>query len=115
MPEPSGDVQVQGSAEKPDELIHPLWTKNATIYEVNLRQHTAEGTIQAFIPDLPRLKDLGVDILWLMPIHPIGEVNRKGGENTNNYIVEPGSSSLGTRTACKIIMPSILIMARTMT
>ena len=38
---------------------------------------------------LPRLKDLGADILWLMPIHPIGEVNRKGGENKNNYIVEP--------------------------
>ena len=76
--------------------MHPEWTKNATIYEVNLRQHTAEGTIQAFISDLPRLKDLGVDILWLMPIHPIGELNRKGGENKNNYIVEPGSGSLGS-------------------
>lgn len=95
-PAPSGTAEVKGSAALADELVHPEWTKNATIYEVNLRQHTPEGTIQAFIPDLPRLKELGVDILWLMPIHPIGEVNRKGGENKNNYIVEPGSSSLGS-------------------
>ena len=95
-PAPTGDAAVQGSAAQADVLVHPEWTKNATIYEVNLRQHTAEGTIQAFIPDLPRLKELGVDILWLMPIHPIGEVNRKGGENKNNYIAEPGSGSLGS-------------------
>ncbi len=95
-PAPSGDLHVEGSAQQADELVHAEWTKNATIYEVNLRQHTPEGTIQAFMPDLPRLKELGVDILWLMPIHPIGEVNRKGGENKNNYIAEPGSSSLGS-------------------
>lgn len=95
-PSPTGDAAVQGSAEQADLLVHPEWTKNATIYEVNLRQHTTEGTIQAFIPDLPRLKDLGVDILWVMPIHPIGEVNRKGGENKNNYIAAPGSGSLGS-------------------
>ncbi len=54
------------------------WANNAVIYEVNLRQYTPEGTIEAFIPHLGRLKELGVDILWLMPIHPIGEKNRKG-------------------------------------
>ena len=48
------------------------------------------------LPILPRLKALGVDILWMMPIHPIGDVNRKGGENKNNFIVEPGSGSLGS-------------------
>jgi len=48
------------------------------IYEVNVRQYTPEGTFQAFSNHLPRLKDLGVDILWLMPIHPIGELERKG-------------------------------------
>ena len=95
-PSPSGKAEVKGSAVQADELVHPEWTKNATMYEVNLRQHTAEGTIQAFMSDLPRLKALGVDILWLMPIHPIGEVNRKGGENTNNFIAEPGSTSLGS-------------------
>ena len=95
-PEPTGTAHVGGSAEQEDQLVHAAWTKNATIYEVNLRQHTPEGTIAAFIPDLPRLKALGVDILWLMPIHPIGDVNRKGGENKNNFIVEPGSGSLGS-------------------
>lgn len=56
----------------------PDWTQNANIYEVNLRQYTEEGTIKAFVKELPRLKEMGVDILWFMPIHPIGEKNRKG-------------------------------------
>lgn len=60
------------------ELKHPEWSKNATIYEVNIRQYTPEGTFKAFQAHLPRLKEMGVDILWLMPIHPIGEKNRKG-------------------------------------
>ena len=59
-------------------LEHPEWSKDAVIYEVNIRQYTPEGTFKAFAEHLPRLKDLGVDILWLMPIHPIGEKNRKG-------------------------------------
>lgn len=54
------------------------WTKNATIYEVNLRQYSEEGTLQAFAQQLPRLKEMGVDILWFMPIHPISETNKKG-------------------------------------
>jgi len=60
-------------------LRHPEWSKNATIYEVNVRQHTPEGTFNALRKDLPRLKEMGIDILWLMPIQPIGEKNRKGG------------------------------------
>lgn len=54
------------------------WAKDAIIYEVNLRQYTPEGTFEAFRSHLPRLKEMGIDILWLMPIHPIGEKNRKG-------------------------------------
>lgn len=54
------------------------WSKNATIYEVNIRQYTPEGTINAFAQSLPRLNSLGVDILWLMPIFPIGQEQRKG-------------------------------------
>ncbi len=50
----------------------------AVIYEVNIRQYTPEGTFAAFEKHLPRLKQMGVDILWLMPIYPIGEKNRKG-------------------------------------
>lgn len=59
-------------------VVHPEWSKNASIYEVNIRQYSPEGTFNAFKEDLPRLKNMGVDILWLMPIHPIGELNRKG-------------------------------------
>ena len=69
------------------ELTHPQWSKNATIYEVNIRQYTPEGTFNAFASHLPRLKDLGVDILWLMPIQPIGEKNRKG-ERGSYYAVK---------------------------
>jgi len=59
-------------------LTHPEWSRSAVIYQINTRQFTAEGTFRAAEAHLPRLKALGVDILWLMPIHPIGEVNRKG-------------------------------------
>jgi len=62
----------------PFKVVHPEWSLNATIYEVNVRQFTPEGTFKAFETHLPRLKELGVDILWFMPIHPIGVVNRKG-------------------------------------
>lgn len=57
---------------------HPEWSKNANIYEVNVRQYTPEGTFEAFGEHLDRLKEMGVDILWFMPIYPIGEKNRKG-------------------------------------
>jgi glycosidase len=56
---------------------YPEWAKNAVIYEVNVRQYTPEGTFKAFEASLPRLKELGVDILWIMPIHPIGVLDRK--------------------------------------
>ena len=56
----------------------PDWAANAVIYEVNIRQYTPEGTFASFQKHLPRLKELGVNILWLMPINPIGEKNRKG-------------------------------------
>lgn len=59
-------------------VTHPSWSKNAVIYEVNIRQYTHEGTFKAFEEHLPRLKEMGVDILWLMPINPIGKENRKG-------------------------------------
>lgn len=50
----------------------------SVIYEVNIRQYTPEGTFGAFGRHLPRLKELGVDVLWLMPVYPISEKNRKG-------------------------------------
>ena len=61
-----------------NQLLQSSLLKSLNIYEVNLRQYTEEGTIQAFIKHLPRLRDMGVEILWMMPIHPIGIINRKG-------------------------------------
>ena len=52
---------------------------SAVIYEANIRQFTEEGTFAAFQDYIPHLQSLGVDIIWLMPIHPIGELKRKGG------------------------------------
>lgn len=60
------------------EVIHPEWSKNAVFYEVNVRQYTDSGTFKAFSRHLPRLKELGVDVLWFMPTFPIGIINRKG-------------------------------------
>lgn len=57
---------------------HPDWSVKANIYEVNIRQYTPEGTFRAFERHLPRLRRMGVDILWIMPINPISEKNRKG-------------------------------------
>lgn len=59
-------------------LEHPEWSKNAAIYQLNTRQFTEQGTFRAAAEQLPRIKALGTDIVWLMPIHPIGEKNRKG-------------------------------------
>ncbi|MBO0358845.1 alpha-amylase [Hymenobacter sp. BT186] len=60
------------------QVQHPAWAAHASIYEVNVRQFTPEGTFRAFEAHLPRLADMGVGIIWLMPIHPIGAVHRKG-------------------------------------
>ncbi len=59
-------------------LENAEWTKDAVLYQINTRQFTEEGTFAAAQEQLPRLKKLGVDIVWLMPIHPIGAKNRKG-------------------------------------
>lgn len=55
-----------------------LWTHQTNVYEVNLRQYSAEGTLNAFAQQLPRLKAMGVETLWFMPITPIAQKNKKG-------------------------------------
>lgn len=54
------------------------WVRDAVIYEVYLRSFSKEGSFKALQRRLPELKDLGVTVVWLMPIHPVGELNRKG-------------------------------------
>jgi glycosidase len=61
------------------DMPHLPWSRQAVIYQINIRQYSKAGTFQAVQADLPRLKKLGVDILWLMPVQPIGKLNRKGG------------------------------------
>jgi glycosidase len=56
----------------------PEWAKDAVIYQINTRQYSEAGTFKAVEKDLARIKSLGVDILWFMPIHTIGEAKRKG-------------------------------------
>jgi 1,4-alpha-glucan branching enzyme len=69
-----------GAAETAEESVRyqAEWTKDAVIYEVNIRQYTEEGTFQAFSEHLQELKDMGINTLWFMPIHPISETNRSG-------------------------------------
>lgn len=60
---------------------HPKWSLQSNIYEVNVRQYTKEGTFKAFEKSLPRLKNMGVEILWFMPITPISVKGRKMNES----------------------------------
>ncbi len=78
---------VSGAAATPEatyqptpyvRLTHPEWSKTAVLYQINTRQFTPEGTFAAAQQQLPRLKALGVTVLWVMPINPIGVQNRKG-------------------------------------
>lgn len=65
-------------AQQVSSVKHPAWSYNVSIYEVNTRQYTPEGTFKAFDLHIKELKDLGIGIVWFMPINPIGEKNRKG-------------------------------------
>lgn len=58
--------------------MYPEWSKNVGIYEINVRQFSEEGTFDRVTAYLPEIKAMGIDLIWLMPIHAIGEKNRKG-------------------------------------
>lgn len=68
------------AANKEGAMAHAIneQLQQAVIYSVFVRNHTPEGTFRALIGDLPRIRALGVDCIWLMPIHPLGEKARKG-------------------------------------
>jgi glycosidase len=72
--------------DAPKAVPYPDWVKNSVIYEINTRQYSPEGTFKALEADLPRIKELGIDILWLMPIYPIGEENRKFPVGANSSL-----------------------------
>ncbi|WP_285270158.1 alpha-amylase family glycosyl hydrolase [Kaistella rhinocerotis] len=75
-----GAALISCSTQKTSNMTdHPNeWKHSTNIYEVNVRQHTEEGTFRAFEKELPRLKDMGVKTLWFMPITPIAQKNKKG-------------------------------------
>jgi glycosidase len=76
------------------------WARHANIYEVNIRQYTSEGTFAAFAKHLPRLKEMGVEIVWLMPVTPISVEKRLGTLGSyyacSNYtLINPEFGSAG--------------------
>ena len=70
--------------------------REKVIYSIFVRNHTKEGTFQALEGDLDRLAALGTDIIWLMPIHPIGEAGRKGTLGSPS-----GTSGASTRSTAR--------------
>ena len=75
--EPKEEQQVAETAKDSLAPVSEEMMETAIIYEANIRQYSPEGTFDAFTKDIPQLKDLGVKIIWLMPIHPISMTNRK--------------------------------------
>ncbi len=70
--------QPKNKIEEAQVNDHPTWIMQGNIYEVNVRQYTPEGTFNAFGKHLDRLKEMGVQTLWFMPINPISTKDRKG-------------------------------------
>lgn len=75
---PTQTTTAPTAPPEPELRLQPEWTRDAVIYEVNVRQYTPEGSFNAFAEHLQTLKDMGVTCLWFMPIHPISETKRSG-------------------------------------
>lgn len=69
---PSRDVSKENARQSAE------WIRDAVIYQIWERAYSQKGDFNGIASDLDRLKDLGVDVLWLMPVHPIGQVKKKG-------------------------------------
>ncbi|MDQ3801660.1 MAG: alpha-amylase family glycosyl hydrolase [Acidobacteriota bacterium] len=70
--QPQRDFSKENARQSPD------WVKDAVIYEIFPRQYSQKGDFNSITADLDRLKNLGVTVLWLMPIHPVGRLKAKG-------------------------------------
>jgi alpha-amylase len=90
----NNNTQVQSTSADTTAAIdgHPAWIQQGNIYEVNVRQYTPEGTFKAFEKNLDRLKDMGVQTLWFMPINPISVKDRKGA--LGSYYAVSGYTSI---------------------
>jgi cyclomaltodextrinase len=83
-------ADVSGASARPS----PDWLRDGVIYEIFPRDFSSAGDLNGVTVQLDRLKDLGITILWIMPIHPIGEKNRKGELGspysiTDYYAIDP--------------------------
>src|SRR5688572_30709115 len=73
------EEEKKAEAKKDTTVIAgPDWIKQSNVYEVNVRQYTPEGTYKALAQPVPRLNQMGVDLLWFMPVTPISKTDRKG-------------------------------------
>lgn len=88
--EPKTSVEIEPIS---DEIL-----ETAVIYEANIRQYSPEGTFDEFTKDIPTLKELGVKVIWLMPVFPISETKRKatGGKFASEFPVEERAKYLGS-------------------
>jgi glycosidase len=89
----AGDPSKQNARTQPD------WLRNGVIYEIFPRDFSPGGNLNGVTAKLEELKDLGVTILWVMPIHPIGEKGRKGDFGSpysikDYYAVDPNYGTL---------------------
>lgn len=89
--------RAQGPASEPARTA-PVWLRDGVIYQIFPRQFSAQGDFAGITARLDELKDLGVNILWLMPIHPIGEKMRKGSLGSpyavrDYYAIDPANGT----------------------
>ena len=83
--------QKDVAINKNDKVLAPISDQvleTAVIYEANIRQYSKEGTFKAFTKDIPTLKELGVKVIWLMPINPISEIKRKATDGSFTSEIE---------------------------
>ncbi|MEJ6681362.1 MAG: alpha-amylase family glycosyl hydrolase [Flavobacteriales bacterium] len=95
----SSKVELVTKTSENQVVKHPEWSKDATIYKVNIRQHTAEGTFESFEADMDRIATLGSEILWIMPMQTIGMEKRKAKEDLFTEDIEnpkEGNKCLGS-------------------
>ena len=79
MKKKEGNKIINSNENNMINRFHPVeWAHTTNVYEVNVRQYTPEGTFNAFVNELPRLKEMGVQTLWFMPITPIAQKKMKG-------------------------------------
>jgi len=94
----AGDVRAAEDFSKRNARSSPAWLRDAVVYEINPRSFSPEGTFNAITARLDELQELGVNILWLMPIHPIGAKMKKGAIGSpyavrDYYAIDPSYGS----------------------